>query len=163
MQMVKFPKGFSRARYWIYEHMSYESDDCLFWPFGRDRHGYGMVKSPKDAKILRAHRFMCELVHGKPPTPQHYAAHECGKGHLGCINPQHLSWKTASENQFDRRRHGTHGNGVGRRGKLTPIQWQEIREAKGVVTQTELARRYGVAEGTIRGIQAGRWGLRACA
>lgn len=33
---------------------------------------------------------MCELVYGKPPMPKHQAAHNCGKGNLGCINPKHL-------------------------------------------------------------------------
>lgn len=136
--------------------VGHQGAECITWPYACDRHGYGQCGF--EGRIWRAHRLMCLLDQGKPPTPEHYATHNCGKGHLGCINPKHLEWKTPSGNQYDRRTHGTHGAGGGRRGKLTPAQWQEIREAKGKVTQTELAKRYSVAEGTIRGVQAGRWG-----
>lgn len=152
-------KGVSQSRDWLTAHAKHRGDACLAWPFGKDRHGYGQVQeAPRSKKIVRAHRVMCELAHGAPASPDLYATHNCGKGHLGCINPKHLEWKTASGNQYDRRTHGTHGGGPGRRQTLGPQQWQEIREAKGKVTQTVLAKRYGVAEGTIRGIQAGRWG-----
>lgn len=154
--------GVSRSRDWLIAHAQHQDDACLAWPFGHDRHGYGQVQEKAGSnKIVRAHRMMCELAHGAPPAPGLYATHNCGKGHLGCVNPKHLEWKTPSGNQYDRRTHGTHGGGPGRRGKLTPQQWREIREAKGKVTQAVLAERYGVAEGTIRGIQARRWGTSA--
>jgi hypothetical protein len=69
---------------------------------------------------LYAHRLMCQLAHGDPPTPDHIAAHSCGRGHEGCVNPNHLSWKTYSENELDKRVHGTTRNPWwGKKGKLT--------------------------------------------
>lgn len=53
-------------------------------------------------------RMVCEEVNGPPPTPAHQAAHSCGKGHLGCITPQHLRWATQVENEADKLIHGTH-------------------------------------------------------
>jgi hypothetical protein len=100
---------------------------------------------------------MCELVNGKPPTPKHHAAHNCGKGSSGCIHPKHLEWKTGRANQLDRRKHGTHTNGGGRRRKVTPEQVREIRAAKGKVTQRALAAKYGISDASVRGIQANRY------
>lgn len=50
---------------------------------------------------------MCQKAHGDPPSPKHDAAHSCGRGHEGCVNPNHLSWKTKKQNQADRITHGT--------------------------------------------------------
>jgi DNA-binding XRE family transcriptional regulator len=104
-----------------------------------------------------AHRLMCELAHGKPPTPEHTAAHECGKGHDGCVNPRHLKWKTQAENLADCAKHGTlarHKGGNVRR--LLPEQIKAIRGARGYQTQGQLAAKFGVSEGTISDIWHGR-------
>jgi transcriptional regulator with XRE-family HTH domain len=104
-----------------------------------------------------AHRFMCSLVHGEPPTPKHTAAHSCGNGHGGCVNPHHLSWKTQAENLEDCRQHGTlvrhHGGNVRR---VLPEEVRAIREARGFQTQGQLAAKFGVSEGTISDIWHGR-------
>lgn len=123
-------------------------DECLIWPFGRDTKGYGQCWH--DGKIRRAHRLMCQLVNGPPPTEKHQAGHDCGNGSGGCVDPRHLKWKTNAENQKDKRLHGVHFNGgYGRYGKLTKQQVAEIQALKGVVTIVELANRYGVKRGTI--------------
>jgi hypothetical protein len=75
-----------------------ETNECIQWPYTRDRQGYGRI-SFGGHQI--ASRFICEMTHGKPPTPEHEAAHSCGNGHLGCVNPKHLSWKTHAENMGD--------------------------------------------------------------
>src|SRR5215471_14726746 len=90
---------------WIQERVGHAGDDCLQWPFSRSSSGYGILFH--EGKVVYAHRTMCELANGKPPTPKHHASHSCGRGHLGCVNPRHLEWKTAAENQQDRRKHGT--------------------------------------------------------
>lgn len=46
-------------------------------------------------------RHMCKLKNGDPPTPDHEAAHSCGNGKHGCINPNHLRWATDAENMAD--------------------------------------------------------------
>ena len=90
---------------WLESHVRHEGGECLTWPFSRSGGGYGNVWLNKKVKL--AHRVMCERAHGPPSTPIHDAAHSCGKGHEGCCNPKHLSWKTKKENQADRRLHGT--------------------------------------------------------
>jgi hypothetical protein len=88
---------------WIRAHFDFPHKDwCLIWPFSRSQTGYAMFGEDK----IRVHRVMCEHRHGPAPTPEHYAAHSCDRGHEGCVNQWHLNWKTPSENQFDRHKDG---------------------------------------------------------
>ena len=148
-------KGNGQTIKWIRQHQNYPHDDwCLMWPFYRLR-GYGSFGYL--GKQYYAHRFMCELTHGAPPTPQHQAAHSCGNGHLGCVNPRHLSWKTKSQNQLDCREHGTQAKHYGgNKGRLTREQAEEIRQMKGEKTQVEIAEQYGVSESTVSDIWLNR-------
>lgn len=130
---------------WIMSHTGHNGDGCLTWPFSPNRGGYGQFVA--FGRFFQAHRFMCEKVHGAPPTPQHHAAHSCGNGHLGCVNPRHLSWETPSKNGVESRWHP--------RWKLTPEQVLVIRDLKGVEFTKVTAARYGVTEPTIRRIHTG--------
>jgi hypothetical protein len=138
-----------QARNWILARVDYAGDDCQIWPFTLTSAGYGIFGYL--SKIYKAHRYMCELVHGKQPTPTHQAAHECGD--TRCVNPRHLSWKTASENQHDRKRHGTQ---IVRRRKLTAEQADEIRALYLKEDPRLTASRYGVTEANVRLIQYGK-------
>ena len=135
---------------WIRGHVDYAAKDwCLIWPFSRTTKGdYPSVGSPK----VLVHRFMCEYRNGPPPTPKHHAGHSCDRGPDGCVNPQHLLWQTASENQL--LRHQQHG--PGRRSKLTPVQVDEIRALNGRATVADIAQQYDVCENTISFILAGK-------
>lgn len=128
------------------------SDECLIWPYSRNNRGYGQISRGGRPKLV--HRIVCEVAHGSPP-PDHQAAHSCGKGHEGCVNPRHLRWATTSENMLDRTSHGTDNRGE-RQGssKLTKDDVLAIRASNARVT--DLARSYGVSPSTICGIQSGR-------
>lgn len=130
--------------------------ECIKWPmFIDERTGYGRVGTRRmtgGRTIGFAHRVMCELAHGAPPTPKHEAAHECDN--RGCVNPNHLVWKTRSGNQLDRRRNGTTvTSAAGCRGKLLPEQKRRIVAMKGQKTIFELADEYGVHYQTISRLQ----------
>lgn len=145
-------KGKSEALNWLRGHVLHEGDACLVWPYSTSR-GYAQVYLSR-GELRKAARVMCEWVHGEPPTPDHEAAHSCGNGNKGCVNPKHLSWKTRSENQRDRLRHGTAGNGkTGRGSKLLPQQVQEI--IAGGTSVSDFARRFGVTRSAVRKIQIG--------
>jgi hypothetical protein len=141
-------KGSGKAIAWIRAHVSYIGDECLIWPFSRNvRHGYGYLGD--NGKIKRAHKVMCEMVHGPAPSPLHHAAHSCGNGKGGCINPQHISWKTPSENMLDKRKHGTARAGLGRKGKLTAEQVLQIRKLEGKLSQIAIAKQFNITESNV--------------
>lgn len=145
---------------WIEDHLAYQGDDCLIWPFSRSRvTGFGTLTINR--RSMRAHRVMCEKAHGKPPSQAHHAAHSCGKGHLGCVNPRHLRWATAKENAADKIAHGTAPRGA-RQGqsKLTEA---DIRGIRGMLASgrppKEVADRFSISVGTVRAIKGRRrWG-----
>lgn len=145
-------KGKGAGIKFLRDHVGYQDPKCLTWPLAREWQGYGILGH--DGRRFKAHRYMCELAHGKPPTPKHEAAHSCGNGHLGCVNPRHLSWKTRAENQQDRSRHGR-SNIQGRARKLTYAQALQVRAEQGKTPVCYLADRYGVSRGVIRKIHLG--------
>lgn len=138
--------------------LKYQGSDCLIWPYSKGGAGYGHLSV--DGKDITASRYVCELAHGAPPTPEHEAAHSCGNGHLGCVTKGHLSWKTSKENKADMLIHGTHNRGDRHYGaKFTEAQVLEIRRLKGIKSQRAIAAEYGVTRGAIDGVHRGKtWG-----
>jgi len=136
---------------WVRDHRTYQGDDCLIYPYSKGRSGYGSYE--RAGKVIYVHRYMCEFRNGPSPSEAHHAAHTCGNGGLACVNPRHVEWKTNSENQLDRRRHGTTKN---RRRLLTGEQAAEIRSMKGIEFGRITAERFGVTETTVRQIQSGK-------
>lgn len=138
--------------------LSYSGDECLIWPFGHTDRGYAVMWH--DGHHYLVHRRICEEVNGPPPTPDHEAAHSCGKGHKGCIAPGHLSWKTTIENEADKLIHGTiiRGEAV-RAAKLTEADVRAIRASTGTISAEAEAHRYNVSPFTIYRVRSGaRWG-----
>lgn len=141
---------------WTIEQSRSETDECVLWPFSRDEQGRGKIRI--EGRTTIASRYMCRLAHGEPPTPQHHAAHSCGNGHSGCMNPKHLRWATPKENSADQKLHGTQQRGE-RYGlaKLSDANAAMILELKGSgTTQQALADRFGVHQSTISDIWRGK-------
>lgn len=140
----------SETHAWLEDHKDYPHDYCLIWPFFREsRVGRGIMGH--NGKNAWAHRMMCELVNGPAPIDKPQAAHSCGNGDQGCVNPRHLSWANNSENQRQRYAHGRgNPNANGRVSMFTPAQIAEIRAKYGEFTQTKLAEMYGCSLGTIQ-------------
>jgi hypothetical protein len=144
---------------WLKEHMWDGSPDgpCVIWPFYRGgKHGYAIINYCGKQQL--ATRVVCKFAHGLPPTPDHEAAHECGKGHEGCISAHHLTWKTHAENEGDKLRHGTHNRGERQgRSRLKEADVHEIRRlVGGGMIYREAADLFGVSAGTIGDIFCGR-------
>ncbi len=128
---------------------------CVIWPYARTSAGYGNVRI--GGKNWVVSRLVCEAVHGTPPTEAHEAAHSCGNGHLGCVNPWCLYWATHSVNQRERVRHGTDGFGEKNpASKLSSTQVAQIINSRGVVTGKALAAAFGVSKQQITKIQLGQ-------
>lgn len=131
---------------WLEAHKNFASAECLIWPFGSIK---GHAITWKDGRNQRVCRLICEYRYGPPPTSKHETAHNCGRGHLGCVNGSHLRWATTKENAADRLIHGTSPRGE-RAGtaKLSEADVMAIRAVTNV-SQSELGRRYGVSRSTI--------------
>lgn len=138
------PKG--DAQDFLSIAVSYDGDDCLLWPFGRDRDGYGTAWNGK--KTTMAHAIICERVHGEPTDGQQ-VAHSCGRGRDGCVSPRHLRWATPVENSADRARHGTTARGErGGTAKLSEESVLAIRAISGIPQQA-IAERFGVSQALV--------------
>ena len=151
-------KGKGEGIAFLRANVGYAGDDCLIWPMSRDDKGYAILGL--NGKVRKAARVMCELVKGPPPKPKHEAAHSCGRGKDACVHPMHLSWKTRTENQRDRREHGTAGKGRWGhlRHRLTPEQVAEIRAIGAGQTKKALGIAFGVTPSLIAKILNGeRW------
>jgi len=135
--------------------LTYDGDDCLIWPFNLNQNGYGQVAI--DGKKHIVSRLLCSDAHGAPPSPQHEAAHSCGKGHLACVTKSHVSWKTSKQNKDDMIIHGTVNRGV-RNGqsKLTEDQARTILSMKGKQSVRQLARQFSVSAMVVSRILNGK-------
>lgn len=121
---------YGEARAWIYAVACAFNDPnvCLIWPFFRNATGYAYCRS-EDRKSFLVSRYVCILKHGEPPDKGMEAAHTCGKGSSGCVNPLHIRWATQEENNADKVLHGTH---TGRRvylglSRINEVSVREIR------------------------------------
>lgn len=114
--------------------------DCIVWTGFVQKTGYGMIQTGgKGSPTTLIHRVAYEAANGPIPSGM-VVMHSCDVRH--CVNPDHLSVGTHSDNTQDmlvKRREGM--------SRLTPEQVIEIR-ASSEGTRA-LSRKYGVAETTI--------------
>lgn len=127
---------------------AYEGDDCLIWPFGRFPNGY--AQTTWNGKTCGAYVVVCEHLNGPRPSPGHDAAHRCGRGKDGCVNPNHLRWATRQENISENVERGTQAKGtkIGI-SKLNEEKVSVIREMALTTKPSRLAVMFGVAHRTI--------------
>lgn len=155
------PSATSRERIdkWLSAALATPTDDCIIWPFTRSKAGRA-CRSPSHGGTKYVHAQLCEQYHGPKPSPAHVAAHSCGRGHDGCINPRHVRWATTRENAADTIIHGTRRIGTMVNGaRFTDADIIDIRArwARGE-TQTSIALLYGCRQNRISSIvNRGTW------
>jgi hypothetical protein len=150
---IKKPKGSNHK--WLVDNKNYVGDDCLKWPFSLTSKGYGDLYYNK--KRTSASREMCRLAHGDPESDSMHAAHSCGNGHLGCVNPNHLSWKTPKENNKDKIEHGTLARGENHHAStITESQALEIIELRDTMYRRDIAEKLGISEHAVAHVCAGK-------
>jgi hypothetical protein len=139
---------------WIEDNKDYQGDDCLIFPFGKNKWYPTVIV---DGKNQSAHSVMNRLANGEKPPGKHLSGHACGNGGIGCLNPRHLRWYTHVENAADRYVHGTAlfgekcPNAI-----LTDAQVKEIKALRGTMTQQAIADMFGVKRGTVKSIFHGK-------
>lgn len=135
-----------------------KGDDCWTWTGGRDRDGYGLLTV--GSVRFRVHRLSYILDHDAHIPPGMLVMHRCDNP--PCVRPDHLRLGTNAENTADRHAKNRDARNDGTRfprgeqhhlAKLTRADVLAIREAhrQGAFIRA-LARRYGVAQGSIRGV-----------
>lgn len=135
--------------------LSNDETDCVMWPFAKGSNGYGVLLF-RGAQTT-ASRVCCEIHHGPPPAPHFQAAHSCGRGHLGCVNPAHLRWMRPLENTGEKEVHGTAP--VGERhpsAKITERDVVDIRRRYSRTTRSQLADEFGLRPSHVWAIATGR-------
>lgn len=149
--MARSDSGTGRAAAFLRQHLTYQGDDCVMFPFSiNPESGYGYLGF--EGRHYRAHRLMCIWAHGEQPSPKHEVAHSCHKP--ACVNPNHLSWKTHQENIQDKVVRGTIkcANAYGQKGKLSADEVRQVRALAGKKTQVEIGQLVGLSESAIRAI-----------
>lgn len=131
-----------------------ETDECILWPFrAHYKNKYGSVFF--NGKLTGAHRAVCILYHGDPPSNKHEAAHICGA--RNCVNPRHIRWATARENAADKIAHETSGNGEQNpMAKLKSSDVVKIKMARGKISASKLADIFQCSPRLIRAIWQGK-------
>jgi hypothetical protein len=112
----------------------------------------GLWKGNVGERLL-VHRLVLEAFVGPCPVGQ-----ECRHGDGDRQNPAltNLSWGTPKQNGEDRVAHGKQARGEDHgSSKLTIEKVREIRALLGTLTQTEIAKRYGVGPSVISRINSG--------
>lgn len=140
---------------------------CWLWQGGKQSAGYGTLGPlaiGRKGSSLLAHRVAYEAFYGAIPAGL-FVCHSCDT--RACARPDHLFVGSNADNMQDMLRKGRGGfishpermprgesHGCAR---LTRVQVAEIRAAQGI-KQRDLAKQYGVTQGTIQKIRAGdRW------
>jgi hypothetical protein len=122
--------------------------DCIPWPFRSKTVGYGCLNVA--GRRVYAHRYVCTLRHGPPPSENLQAAHLCGN--RACCNPLHIRWATPSENCLDKSLHGKDSRGESNpKSVLTADQVRAIRDDP--QPQAVLAKEYSVSVSAINRIK----------
>ena len=122
---------------------------CWLWTGSTAITGYGNFYYK--GRVCLAHRAsLCIFDRNKTLTPGLQVSHSCGTRH--CVNPDHLSEKTPSENNgSDKKKHGTDNSGE--RCHFSKLDWSKVSEIRASDLKVkELSKTYGVSSSCISNI-----------
>jgi hypothetical protein len=129
-----------------------DTDDCVIFPYAMTPKGYPKVND--GGRTRQASRLVCEWTHGTAPFDGAQAAHWCGV--RACVNPRHIRWATAKENESDKIRHGTNTTGPSDLRKLDVDKARSVRVAAASgETFSAIGRAVGLTGSAVRQIVHG--------
>ena len=93
--------------------------------------GVGFYSNPFKSRVYLVHRLVLLSFIGSPPTKKHQAAHWDGNKENNILT--NLRWATQSENNLDKKRHGTFTNPrmlgeANHKAKLTEEKVRQVRQ-----------------------------------
>jgi len=140
--MARTKRSAPITRQWLESIVLKSESGCWEWQMAKGRWGYGLLC--ENYKTQHAHRIYYRYFKGKIPNGK-IVRHTCDN--TGCVNPEHLIIGTNLENTWDaiaRNRLKSF--------KLMPDDVIKIRASK--LTQTAIARNYGVNQSTVSRIKS---------
>ncbi len=151
--MVGRPPESPLARFWRKVKKTDEPGGCWLWSAGLDIGGYGRFYD--GAKEDKAHRYSYR-IHSGPIPAGAYILHSCDV--RACVNPDHLIAGSHLDNMRHMRARERQCRGARTNtAKLQPNDVVCIRErfASGAVSQSALAREYGLSSAGVSHIVRG--------
>lgn len=130
-------------------YVSKQDNGCWIWTGSTAITGYANFFYK--GRVCLAHRAsLCIFNRGKTLTPGLQVSHSCGI--RNCVNPDHLSEKTASENNgSDKKSHGKDNSGE--RCHFSKLDWDKVSEIrKSNLKAKELSKTYSVSSSCISSI-----------
>lgn len=121
--------------------------------FRRNEGRYFRVKL--EGKLYQVHVLVCSAFHGEAPEGKPMALHKDDCPHSNHFS--NLYWGDRADNLVDARRNGRILAGeTSPVAKLTWAKVDELRSLKGVFSERELARQFGIPRPTINWVLSGR-------
>lgn len=84
-------------RFWSYVAI-WDDTKCWEWQRARDTYGYGVMRLPRQRRLIRAHRAAYLYEYGGIPSGL-FVCHRCNN--KSCVNPAHLYVATHKQNIQD--------------------------------------------------------------
>lgn len=133
--------------------LAFDDSDCWYWRGSHTNLGYGVIAA---AGEKRAHRAAWVLWNGSIPEGMS-VLHRCDV--RCCVNPDHLFLGTHKDNMQDMTKKGR-GKVPGLCGDSSPVRKLDARSVSmirqeygaGGISQSKLAKKFGVAQATINRI-----------
>lgn len=137
-----------------------DSDECLLWPFAKNRWGYGILvwsPQPRMVQQVKAHQLAYFLTHGECALP--LGRHTCDIP--ACFNPRHIIPGTDAENVADKVARGRCARVTGEANgaaKLTEEIVAQIRKRALTERHIDIAKALGLERHTVtRAIRGDSW------
>jgi len=136
-------------RFW--EKVDIQSDGCWYWTGAvKGNQGYGTLGI--QTRNMGAHRFSLLWFVGEPPEEGCQALHSCDV--KWCVNPEHLSWGTHSDNTADAVSRSRYRSGALH--YASKINEDDVRQIRRFyeqgLTYVEIADHYPITDGAVRAI-----------
>lgn len=120
------------------------------------KNGYAVVNLYDNGSVRQfyVHRLVAASFLGKAPSGKDQVAHYDGDRTNAAVG--NLRWASQSENELDKRRHGTSKKFAHYKRKFTNEQVRKIRDMYGKFSNRYIARMFGTSHGNIKLIAEGR-------